>query len=197
MNLAHKSVGVLFLAIGALTILWAPTWGASANSVYIGGHASVARFQNRTLTFWYPSSWTVYRRQVVLSNFSNLLVRFSTTNLGDPCKSSLQRCQHPLNSLGKNQLLVDWLSGGIPGWKLARAPGRHITVGGQPAKLLTTREPASWCPRDTGISITASIAAPSVRSAFYRVTVCIGAGSSPALEQQILKMLHSVTFRST
>ena len=113
---------------------------STAGSRTAAAKERLAHYDDATLAFDYPGSWTPATFTEV-SSFSTSIVFMSTDRLRDPCTTSrtatttTTSCDWPLTKLGNNGVLVQWSEHGFPGWTMSVAKGTETTIAGRPAKV--------------------------------------------------------------
>ena len=116
----------------------APASSPSANQ---GAGCPLGRaFATAGLKFRYPSCWTS-KSYTEIATFFTSVVDLSDQTMHNPCHqlSTSTICGSPIDDLLPGHVLVRWFENGEPGWTLAKAPGRLITVAGRPAREAVTR----------------------------------------------------------
>lgn len=152
------------------------------------------------IRFRYPASWTVGQfNQWTME--STTLVDLSTQPLHKPCTSTRSTtatsitCHWPLTHLGPDGVLMEWGAAGMPGWRLSRAPGIPITVGGHRARQAVSRP--GWC---GSIGATETISVEIARAAtdnFYGITACLRGPDLARVASQVQVVIDSTSFSGT
>ncbi len=84
----------------------------------------------------------------LLSTFSTSLVYLSNQPMACGQPASSHSCDSwPVRALDPGGIVLRWSANGFPGWTLAQASGRAVTVDGRAAKISTHR---TVCPRSLG-----------------------------------------------
>jgi hypothetical protein len=162
----------------------------------------VASFDTAGFHTQYPATW-FQLQQSSQSMVTTSIVWLSNQRMHDPCSSKAtvggaveETCNLPLERLGKNGIVVQWLGGGLP-----RPPGSSVldvvggsptTVGGFPAKLATSTAGAPNC---EGIGATRVVTAVvDVEHSPIWMTACLRGPHTGQLEAQVKTMLQSTAF---
>lgn len=154
---------------------------------------SLTQYTSASLQFSYPSSWHS-RSYVVRSSFAVFLVFLSDQTMHKPCRTlgdSETICGEPIRKLGANGILVDWLSGGEPGFRLSTAPGRRQVIGGLPSKV-DTAFPGDCA--NIGADETINAVASRGHDNYYGLIACIRGPNLRYSSAQVMALLRSTTF---
>lgn len=148
------------------------------------------------LGFEHPACWaTVHYRET--SSSSSSLVDLSNQQMHNPCKQVFRPktgivCTWPLGRMKARGVLVMWSTNGSPGWTLAKAPGRSITVGGREAHEQVARP--GLCSSIGGQeSISVDIAAAST-SNYDAMTACLRGPGLTQTVAEVNRMLSSASW---
>jgi hypothetical protein len=178
-------LAVLFLGTGlgiGLGLAEAPAGG------------SLIRYTSAGLKFSYPSSWHE-RPFRVSSSFADFLMFLSNQTMHNPCRTlgthSGTICRSPILKLDANGVLVQWVLGGMPGFRLAKQPGQHQVIGGLPSRVDTTFPGAC---SNIGADETIEVVASRGRDNFYGLTACIRGPNLRYSTAQVMALLRSTTF---
>jgi hypothetical protein len=118
--------------------------GRSTEAAAISTHshancANTKKFSSNELSFRYSGCWTsrVYSEGGTSSTLVDVL---SNEQTHTPCRTvrtsegSETICGWPLRHLQRSGVLIEWMLGGQPGWKLSDVKGSTLSVGGRPAR---------------------------------------------------------------
>lgn len=149
------------------------------------------------LTFSHPVAWREWRYSMA-SMFSTLIVYLSDADLHDPCTTTRSPqgltsiCETPIPRLGPGQVLVTWSAVGFP-HLAAEVPHPNAKLGGQPARVTTTRAP-QCASLGAEASITADVARPG--GGRYEMVACLRGPSLARNRTLVLEMLDSLHITS-
>ncbi len=145
------------------------------------------------ISFRYPTAWrrspSSWRWR---STFATVVTYLSTQPMQDPCArtGSTTACATPLTVLKPGGVLVTWTRSGMPGWRLARQPGRPTTLAGRPSRILIAR-PGACSYLHAGETVTAQIAV-GAKGNSVQMQACLRGPSLPVNERRVLAMLQTV-----
>ncbi len=154
------------------------------------------------IRFGYPGSWGA-----LTSSDGGLIVRsmiwLSTEPFREPCTSTTEGnrstsvCGLPVSSLHPNGVLLRWMLGGPPGWKLEGAPGNPATIGGWAARIavLTSGPFFDGC-RELGADELILAFAARPRGGFYALWACLRGPDLATSEVEVANVLASARFPS-
>jgi hypothetical protein len=154
-------------------------------------------FSNGGVSFSFPASWTLYRYQWPPSTLRTIIAYLSNEVLHDPCQpsGSSTTCGQPIDRLGAGGVLVTWTENGSPAWNFKtfkQSEGRHVTIGGRPARLLVETSGRACGSVDADELI--EIVIPNGRYNWYEMNACIRGPDVSTAEAQVKAMLHTVQF---
>jgi hypothetical protein len=164
--------------------------------------APVMSFDTSGFHTQYPATWSQLQQSLQFTGGISI-VWLSNQPIHDPCSSKTtvggaveQTCSLPLERLGKNGIVVQWLGGGLPrppdSSVLDVVGGRPTTVGGFPAKLAISTVATPNC---EGIGATRVMTAiVDVEHSPIQMTACLRGPKTSPLEAQVETMLQSTTF---
>ena len=166
---------------------------ASVAFLQLTGGDGRDRFDDRELSFEYPSEWE-RATWPVRSSFEILVTYLTTEPLHDPCQRTAASitCGEPLRRLRDGGVLVEWSRVGFPEsdrHRLTAMPGSWITVAGRRAKLVVDRLPVC-----RGIAADRSLFALvplSSRGNYYAFRACLRGPGLVRSEREVRRLLAS------
>jgi photosystem II stability/assembly factor-like uncharacterized protein len=159
---------------------------------------SLARYDDGTLHFSYPSAWRP-QKYADESSFAQLVTYLSPQNLHDPCTRTAGTnaggptlsitCGWPTDALPPGGVLLAWWEKGFPGWQLSQAPGDVTVIGGLPAKIDVAR-PGDCKAIGADETLTATIAIPP-KANYYQLVACLRVPNVSSAESQVRALLRT------
>jgi hypothetical protein len=128
---------------------------------------------------------------------SSLILDLSSQPEHQPCTthhgahSTTIRCHPPLHHLKRNSVLVEWTRNAMPGFRLARASGTPVRIGGRRAREQVR---ADTCGIGAARSITADIGVPGGNS-YILFRACMSGPNPDRQEHRIQELLATVHWR--
>jgi hypothetical protein len=152
--------------------------------------AAVAQFRSDELSFDYPGNWQA-ASFLVDSSFSHVFVYLSTEALSDPCdrtSSSIACSRSPIDSLGPNGILAQWIARSFPGWTFDPGRGQQIAVDGRTGTF-ERLDPTVECRAIGGeLELVATIPSP-VQWNWTEFRACVRGPALDALQTQVEDLL--------
>jgi hypothetical protein len=145
------------------------------------------------LSFSYPAAWSrspsAWRWH---ATFTSVVTYLSTQPMRDPCTriASSTSCATPVTVLKPGAVLVTWSRNSMPGWTLAKQPGRKALLAGRSSRILIAR-PGACSYLHAGETVTAQVAL-GPKGSSVQMQACLRGPSLALNGRRVLAMLQTL-----